>query len=260
MKTTIFYFSGTGNCLKAARDLAGELGEAQIVNLAAVIDKELDLSAEAIGLVYPVYAFGMPLIVRRFIKKLKNGSDKYFFAIVTAGGFAADTLGQNARLFKSQGQKLAAGFFIRMPGNYTPFYEICSIDAQNKMFAQEGERIREIARMVKAKKPGKIERGNWLVNRFLSDMIYTLAAPLMPFEDKNFRADDKCNGCATCVRVCPVKNIRLADGKPQWLHRCEQCFACLHWCPQEAIQCGKNTSKRKRYHNPAVKLEDIIIA
>ena len=54
MKSTLFYFTGTGNCLKVARDLARELGDANIINIAKVMGEELDLSAERIGIIYPV--------------------------------------------------------------------------------------------------------------------------------------------------------------------------------------------------------------
>ena len=259
MKTTIFYFTGTGNCLVVARDLAKELGNANIANIAQVMDKELDLSADCIGIVYPVYAFGMPAIVKRFINKLKNFPNKYFFAITTGGGMAADTLGKNFRFFKSQGLKLSAGFFVKMPGNYTPMYGARPLAEQEKMFKEEKQRIKEIAGIVSRKKEAKIERGNILSNLFFSGLIYHLGAPSLPILDKHFWADYKCNSCGVCVKVCPVENVRLLNGKPEWLHKCEQCLACLHWCPQEAIQFGKRTLDRKRYHNPDVKLEDIIL-
>jgi ferredoxin len=258
MKTTLFYFTGTGNGLKVARDLAQELGSTDIVNIAKIIDQTPDLSADRIGIIYPVYAFGMPLIVTRFIQKLKANQDKYFFAIVTAGGLAGDTLGQNARLLRHQGIKLSAGFVIQMPGNYTPLYGAQPLNMQNKIFRKEERRIREIAPILRAKKASRIERGNFLLN-FIFSGISRLATAVMHSEDKNFWVDDKCIGCDICLRVCPVNNIKFSDKKPEWLHRCEQCFACLQWCPKEAIQYGKNTSGRKRYQNPCVQLKDILL-
>jgi Fe-S-cluster-containing hydrogenase component 2 len=58
----------------------------------------------------------------------------------------------------------------------------------------------------------------------------------------------------------PVGNIGIVDDWPIWQHRCEQCFACLQWCPQEAIQFGSNTANRKRYHHPNVRLADMLRA
>ena len=36
------------------------------------------------------------------------------------------------------------------------------------------------------------------------------------------------------------------------------CFACLQWCPQEAIQFGKKTPKYERYHHPEVTVQDML--
>jgi len=255
--TTIFYFSGTGNSLKVSRDLAAELGDANVISIPKVIGKEIDLSSQRIGIVYPVYMFGMPLIVSKFIKQLKAAKGKYIFAVATCGGKAGNTLGQNAVELKSQGLVLAAGFIVKMPGNYTPLYGAIPVDKQNKMFDMEKQRIKDIAAIVKANQGGKIEKDAPLLRGLLS-LIYRLASSKIPLLDKDFWVNELCTSCGICAKVCPVNNIKLSDGKPQWLRKCEQCFACLHWCPVEAIQYGKNTAGRKRYRHPEVKLEDLI--
>ena len=78
--------------------------------------------------------------------------------------------------------------------------------------------------------------------------------------DKSFFADEKCTSCGICEKLCPAGNIVITEGKAVWQHRCEQCFACLQWCPAEAIQYGKNTKSKKRYHHPEISLKDIIAA
>ena len=75
--------------------------------------------------------------------------------------------------------------------------------------------------------------------------------------------DEKCDACAgkegpVCAQICPVVNIKMENGKPCWLHHCEHCLACLHWCPQEAIQFGKNTKGRKRYRHPEITSAELI--
>lgn len=257
MKTHIFYFSGTGNCLKAARDLANELGDADIISVPKIINQEIDFSAERVGIIFPVYMFGMPLIIVDFIKKLKMEKNKYIFAVATCGGMAADALGQTAKQLKKQGLKLAAGFVISMPGNYTPLYEAVSLEKQKKLFMMERRRIKNIAQIVKESRQYKIEKGPIFFNWIFSG-IYKLGAPRLPNSDKHFWVDEKCNGCGVCEKVCPVNNIKFSEGKPAWLHKCEQCLACLQWCPQEAIQYKKSTLGRKRYRNPNVSVEDII--
>ena len=76
--------------------------------------------------------------------------------------------------------------------------------------------------------------------------------------DKQFWVTDRCNSCGICVKVCPVNNINLIEGKPVWQHKCEHCLGCLQWCPKEAIQFGKSTAKRKRYHHPDIKVQDFM--
>jgi ferredoxin len=72
-----------------------------------------------------------------------------------------------------------------------------------------------------------------------------------------FSVTEACNGCGLCKNLCPVGNIELADARPRWLNRCEQCYACFHWCPQAAVQHGKKTHQQHRYHHPDVTLKQI---
>jgi ferredoxin len=55
-----------------------------------------------------------------------------------------------------------------------------------------------------------------------------------------FKVDkEKCTKCGLCVKICPVKNIKL-DDFPVYGHRCNFCMRCVSWCPQKAIPCGFN--------------------
>ncbi|MFH1045515.1 MAG: EFR1 family ferrodoxin, partial [Candidatus Omnitrophota bacterium] len=250
----------TGNSLQVARDLASELGEVtQIVPIARVIsDKEIAPEAERIGIIYPVYMWGMPLIVSEFIKKFKANKTAYVFAIATYGGISGAALTQTAKELSAQGIKLAGGFAVLMPGNYTPLYGAIPEEKQRSMFSQEKKRIKEIAAIVRAAKETAIDKSFFLVSALLSGFVYKMGSAKIPQMDESFWVNEQCTHCGLCQRVCPVHNITIEEGKPVWHNRCEQCMACLQWCPVEAIQSGRSTSGRKRYKHPQTKVEDFM--
>jgi ferredoxin len=259
MSTVIYYFTGTGNSLKIAKDIAEKLGDATLIPVAqAVTRASIDPGADAVGIVFPVYMWGMPLIMSDFVKKLAVKNNAYIFGVTNYGGNKAGALIQLDRELKAKGLKLSSSFGIKMPGNYTPMYGAIAMDKQQKFFTREQEITSEIAETVKTRKPNKIASDNFLVNAILSSVIYPNGSKQIPGSDKKFFADEKCNSCGICAQVCPVANIKMVEGKPQWLHHCQQCLACLQWCPQVAIQFGPKTAMRKRYQHPDIKVNDMI--
>ena len=63
----------------------------------------------------------------------------------------------------------------------------------------------------------------------------------------SFCADDRCTGCGTCSRLCPLNNIAIKDKKPVWGKNCTHCMACISYCPVEAIEYGDKSKGKPRY-------------
>ena len=259
MKTTIFYFSATGNSFQVAQDIALELGDTEIISIPKLMDRnEIIVNTERIGVVYPVYMFGMPLIVIEFLKRLKLNSSHYIFAVATYGGKAGSSLLETKNLLNTMGLKLSAGFLVMMPGNYTPLYGAITQEKQQEMFDKEKQKVKVIVDAIKEEKEMPPEKDSPVFNLIFSGLLRSVCLLRIHKMDKSFWADEKCNGCGVCVKVCPVGDIKMSEKRPSWLGKCEQCMGCLQWCPQEAIQFGKNTSGRKRYRNPRYSLKDFI--
>ncbi len=88
MKTIIYYFTGTGNSLAAAKKIAAALEDCELVPIASLQKTNGNIvpQAERIGIVCPVYFSGLPLMVASFAGRLDLAAVKYVFAVVTNGG------------------------------------------------------------------------------------------------------------------------------------------------------------------------------
>lgn len=65
----IFYFTATGNCLYAARELAAEGEDVISIPQEMRREGELTYADDAIGIVYPIYGHMMPAMVRAFVER-----------------------------------------------------------------------------------------------------------------------------------------------------------------------------------------------
>jgi len=273
MSTAIYYFSGTGNSLTAARYIAEKL-DGKLIPIPAVMkEKNVKLEADVVGVVFPAFYAtndcGVPPIIERFINKLENFDLKYIFAVCTHGGMPGTTIANLRKAIKARGGKLAAGFVVKMSNK-----NVAEAKRQ-KMLVKQKKKLEAICEYVNTRREGKFEtRG--LLRKILLAPLRLLEKPiflhryrrlsgtsswsfseLIPLADRSFRTNENCIGCGTCVRVCPVNNIKLVDGKPVWQHHCETCYSCYTWCPKNAIY-GDIVSYNDWYHNPEVKVSDML--
>lgn len=259
MKTTLYYFSGTGNSLKIARDLSERIEESELVPIAKIWQKDhIASTSEKVGLIFPLYYFGLPKIVYDFVNKIELDKTNYLFAVITRGGdLDGVPFEQLEEILRKKSKTLSAGFFIQMPNNYVIVPDITPEEIQKKMFNKAKYIIENITECVKEnrknieidvneKKKKRLERVN---NTFRKSVLEN---------DKFFFADDNCNTCGVCEKICPVNNILLVEGKPQWQHKCQQCLACINFCPENSIQYGKQTIGIERYCHPDISVKDLI--
>lgn len=273
MSIAIYYFSGTGNSLVVARDIA-EKTRGTLISMPSLLEEEvIKTEANVIGLVFPVFYAtndcGIPLIVARFVRKLENLGSKYIFAVCTCGYMPGTTIENLRKTIEARGGKLAAGFTLRMSSKKLDERK------QQKMHDNRMKKIEVICEYVNARREGKFETRGLLRKIFLaplralekpifmyrykklSNTSRNLFSDLIPLADTSFRTNEKCTGCGTCARVCPVNNIQVVDGKPVWLHHCENCYACYAWCPKNAV-CGDIVSYNDWYRHPEVNLSDMV--
>lgn len=256
MKIRLYVYTGTGNSLWVARQLALELKEASLEFMPHV-SRDLKVEADGVGIIFPVHIWGLPVHVVQFINHLQVKPETYCFALAVNAGQLAATLLQLQKLMSTRNLSLALGYSIVMPSNYIPWGGPGPIDTQQRLYRETQEKLKAIAGPVLRGERKSVDKGP-LWQNILFSWIYKMSFRSVHKFDKNFWVDDKCNSCGICLKVCPAGNIEMINERLTWLHRCEQCLACLQWCPQEAIQYGKKTVKYQRYHHSEVILEDML--
>ena len=252
MKNRIFYFTATGNSLQVSNDLAEMLGDCEVVSIAG-FDRAEPITAERIGIVFPVYFWGLPLIVERFLNEMKIEGNPYLFAVATFGLWPGKALELAEGVLRRRGMQMNTGFFIKMPDNYILWYGAKSQAAQTKCFQNEKEKIKKISRVFLSKANTPIEKSRYGIDRLLTVPVNRLSVKKFSATSSKFSVNNDCIGCGRCAGICPVQNIRLENGKPKWENQCEACLACIQRCPKLAINYNHKTERRKRYVNPYVK-------
>ncbi|MBN1759329.1 MAG: EFR1 family ferrodoxin [Chitinispirillaceae bacterium] len=266
MEHCVYYFTGTGNSLAVARRLSRKAG-AELIPVKKAV-RETAVPGGMIGVVFPVYMFNAPKIVYEFMGKIK--SCDYLYIVMTMAGESGKTSRRIRNIVSANGIRLDACFSVIMPDNYIVWSNPQPIGKRQEIQSTMEQRLDGIVETVTARNT-HLDNEKELkatgsaapfpfnilpdrVNQLFMDTGFRFISKL----DRSFNSTGTCNGCGICSKICPVDNIVMTDGKPVWQHRCEQCFACLQWCPHEAIEYRKNTVGRIRYHHPEVTVKDMM--
>jgi hypothetical protein len=169
MGASIYYFTGTGNSLAVARELAARLGADAKAIKAAVRGDGKVIPTECLGLVFPVYNHRIPYIVKRFVDRLDSMVTPYIFAVCTYGDSPCIALEYLSELLHSRGLRLMGGFGVKMPYNYIrpkeggaslfkPFALKETTDEEQRLiFGEAKQKIDRIAKFVQAREEGSVE-------------------------------------------------------------------------------------------------------
>ena len=259
MTTTIYYFTGTGNSLSVAKLLSEKIEDCELVPIVTIWEEEnVNSINENVGFVFPLYWSGLPKIVYDFVERINLKETNYIFTIITSAGDITELPLQQLQLILNEKEKkLNAGIYITMPNNYIIGYDVHSEERQKQFFERAISQIESFSEIVK-------DRNENLDKEIFKKDVSRLEKYNIKFRknvyesDKSFSVESNCSSCGICEQVCPVNNIKIIEGKPEWQHKCQQCLACINFCPEKSIQIGTSTVKTGRYHHPEIKLKQII--
>lgn len=252
----IFYFSATGNSKYVAEHIAAATDDHMIFLRDAIRSRNYryDVSGEKrIGFVVPTYYYGLPSILRFFLKKLQltGYTDQYVYLVLTCGSMTGDAASQVAKLLGEKEVTLSAQFAVPMVNNYIPVFKIPAVaEIEDKLDAAE-EYIDEARRAIRSCSFGNFNRCRGVSPSVMTAAAYPLYAARR--STKPFVVTDECMGCGLCQEVCPCGAIVMTEGNPQWKkEQCVHCMGCIHRCPTGAIRWKRHTEQQGRYYNPRV--------
>lgn len=276
ISTEIFYFSGTGNSLFIAKEVSKGIPNSIITPIVAcVAQNKCKSDAEVIGLVFPVHALTIPILVHIFLRKLEIRNAKYIFSIATREGTVFKGFKRINSILRRKKKELHSTFIINMCGNDSRHKYIVPKEDDIKRIENDVlANIQIILEIVNQKKQYNVVDSSVLFptsnNKIKSWLIEALVIFLMENADKfgganYFYHDKNCNGCGICEKVCLSKKIEIKNNEPVWSKNklCYMCFACLNFCPKQSVQIHSIpgvesfSEQNGRYPHPYATVKDI---
>ena len=244
----ILYFSGTGNSKYVAKRIADALGDA-LVNLNDRI-KASDTSpvetGERLVIVTPTYAWRIPRVVRDWLRKTELRGAKQAWFVMTCGSEIGNADKYNRELCAEKAISCMGTAQIVMPENFIAMFNAPTVEEARRIVAKAEPFIDRAIAAIRAGHMFSPPRKK-LYDRIASSAVNPVFYPLF-VKANPFTASDVCIGCGKCEKLCPLNNITLQNARPVWGTNCTQCMACICYCPTRAIEYGKKSAGKPRYH------------
>lgn len=245
----IFCFSGTGNSLHVAKVITKQNGDEIVMMTEAELLQEKTYSlqeGERLGFVFPIYWWGIPTQVKRFVEHMKlsfpqlSEQHTYTYAYATYGMVGNNGMRDIRKCLERKHIDLDAAFEVKMVDNYIIGYELANKEKQKALLEKAEIQIQEDASSIARRQKQKIKDYLWIFKPIVHKCYQSTN------HAKKFFVTEDCINCGRCRQKCPSNAIERKNDKLVWSQDCTFCLKCIHNCPKQAIQYGK-TQGRTRY-------------
>lgn len=224
MTKTILYYSTTGHALTLARKFT----PASLIDVCR--NEEIPEITDVLGLVFPSVNSALPFPMKKAIENLASRDNSklgYIFVIA----LLYDKNSFNGRIVEKE--------FEESGLNLSYF---------NTVRLTDGEKIKEIIKDTDEEKI-LLPRVSFTY-RLQKKITERLNKPSLP---TGLEVTGNCDGCGSCIKLCPMNNIVIDNGKAKLLDECIHCLTCFSFCPKNAI----NSNYKKKVLMEGVKLEEL---
>ena len=248
----VLYFTGTGNSKYVAQRIAAALGDTLFCmnDRIRAGDTSPVETGRRLVIVTPTYAWRIPRLVRDWLRSTElRGAEQAWF-VMTCGSEIGSADKYNRALCAEKGLVCMGTAQIVMPENYIAMFDAPQADKARRIVAKAEPDIDRAIAAIKESRAFAPTRRN-LYDRFMSGPVNPVFYACV-VKAKAFTVSDACVGCGRCAHRCPTNSIALRGGKPVWGKGCTHCMACICYCPTEAIEYGKKSLGKPRYHFEAL--------
>lgn len=243
----IVYFSGTGNTKYAAELLEERLLHSSCSTKLHPIDlsiqsfdkiySDITDALDMLIVLYPVYAFSLPLPVHNWINAMPTveGLETVVLSVSGGGEIWPNSLSRvdAIKLLEAKGCNVFYENMLVMPSN---ILVETNDDLSMWILKYLPEKINGFAEDILH---NKVKRKRTHFGITLSRLIAGLERVGSKGFGLSLHAKNNCDGCRWCSENCPVNNIAIVNGKPVFLDDCIICLRCVYGCPKKAIYSTK---------------------
>ena len=250
-ENVIFCYSGTGNCLDLAKNIARYLGDTDIIMMRSAPVKTDVTDARRVGFVFPCHAGGAPVGMLESVKQVRLSPDCYTFGVSQSASYTGIGLAELDKI-------VPLDYWKTVTHQCSCIWLFPHTLMLPRMSAEKAqERSERLAQLIGAEVRAGTRTGKRPVKNPLNAVENKAWPMIVKKKAEAFRVSDKCIGCGQCVRLCPQGNVRLENGRAVIGTDCVQCLGCLQYCPTAAISLGSITDRREHYHNPNISAEEL---
>ncbi len=260
-RTVIYYYSGSGNSLSVAKKVAEKLGHTDLFSIYNLRDDaRVPEKYDRVGIVSATWFVRPPRIVKEICQKLRIDRKQRVFIIATCGGYDGYVCIDLKAILQPKTDYAVQTFMLPMPPNHIVGFSPFPDWANSLYLRHEKSATTKIAERIKSNRPTRNRKGlnrkalNWVSKTFNQALLGVDRDSV----EGGFYTTADCTKCGICEKICKNGNIVLTKNGVVWGHDCQQCMACIMWCPNHAIRHPNVPEKRRRYHHPDITLQDMI--